>query len=143
MCTNEGLSYPKCVPRAEIPTYIPVPTEVCVGPGKPCSTRSCCAGLTCTAEALAYPQCVENCSLLTNRPDNCKCTNNTHCKSKNCSGGVCKPSGRVSQPPISDKCPEHRHVLTVRVTYCVIVRTLTLTELPEIVFVRLQVGRNL
>ncbi len=105
VCTNEGLSYPKCVPRAEIPTYIPVPTEVCVGPGKPCSTRSCCAGLTCTAEALAYPQCVENCSLLTNRPDNCKCTNNTHCKSKNCSGGVCKPSGRVSQPPISDKCP--------------------------------------
>lgn len=115
VCTDEGLSYPRCVPRTEIPTYIPIPTPtpvVCAGSGKPCSTRSCCSGLTCTDEGLAYPQCIENCSLLTNRPDNCKCTNNTQCNSKNCSSGICKPANPPivvtqppSKPPVSDKCP--------------------------------------
>ncbi len=111
ICIEEGLSYPKCVPRNKIPTYIPMP---CVGAGKSCATKLCCEGLTCTDDGLSYPTCIENCSLLTNRPDNCKCTSDSQCKSKKCLGGVCKPVGPVITgvvptgdpgPRPSDKCP--------------------------------------
>lgn len=115
ICIEEGLSYPKCVPRNKIPTYIPTYIPMpCVGAGKSCATKLCCEGLTCTDDGLSYPTCIENCSLLTNRPDNCKCTSDSQCKSKKCSGGVCKPVGPVitgvvptgdPSPRPSDKCP--------------------------------------
>jgi len=47
VCTDEGLSYPKCVPRNQIPTYIPVPTMLpCAKIGESCSSTLGCCGMS-------------------------------------------------------------------------------------------------
>ncbi len=94
VCTDEGFSYPRCVPRDQIPTYIPEPTPSCANTGQACSTRSCCHTTdVCTDEGFSYPRCVPRFPTSTPRPT---------------ARPTSRPTAVVTRVPTqspSDKCP--------------------------------------
>lgn len=118
VCTDEGLSYPRCVPRNQIPTYIPVPTISCAKSGQACSTKPCCEPYldVCTDEGLSYPRCVPRSQIPTYIPvptqmpcavTGGSCSSSLGCcaMSDKCTSGKCIAPTPTSTNPTSGPNP--------------------------------------